>query len=58
VEGSELSAVEIIQQLRKIQGKFEKTMGVRVWGVDAEGIARTLRTDADGKLKTVSSSSP
>ena len=47
-----MSAIELLNQLKKIQGKFEKDMGLRIWGVDSEGNVRLIRVDEDGKLAT------
>lgn len=43
-----MSMVDIVAQLKKILGKFEKVQGVRIWGIDETGTPRLIKVDSEG----------
>jgi len=45
-----MSDYDIIKYLKKVAGKFEKTQGVRVWGLDVTGTPHVLLVDDQGRL--------
>jgi hypothetical protein len=49
-----MSNVEVLNQIKKLAGKFEKVQGIRVWGVDENGVPREVLVDSEGRLQTVS----
>ena len=41
---------QLLNVLKKILGKYQKDIGIVIWGVDEEGQPRKIRVTPDGKL--------
>ena len=50
------SDTDIVRQLKRILGKYERVQGIKAWGStvrEADGNKRVILVDDDGKLETV-----
>jgi len=44
------SNVQLLNWLKRINGKFEQDMGIRIWGVDDDDVVRPVKVDSEGRL--------
>jgi hypothetical protein len=45
-----MGSAEVLNLLKKILGKYQKDIGIVVWGIDETGTPRKILVTADGKL--------